>query len=88
MRPGTFAVEDIDWTAVETFFRRVRSLLTTPDYQKLVEKSHRRFHPDRWHSRRVLQSVQNEEEKECLEAAAITVSQALTPIWQDVTGRR
>ncbi|OCB88717.1 hypothetical protein A7U60_g4098 [Sanghuangporus baumii] len=87
MRPGTYAVEDIDWTSVEAFFLRIRPFLSTSDYQKLVEKSHKRFHPDRWRSRRVLHCIEDEEERECLEAAAITVSQALTPIWQDVTGR-
>ncbi|EJD03099.1 uncharacterized protein FOMMEDRAFT_146791 [Fomitiporia mediterranea MF3/22] len=87
MRPGSFSVEDIDWTAVETFFRQIRVYLPTPEYRKLVEKSHKRFHPDRWRSRRVLISVEDEEEKECLEVAANTVAQALTPIWKDVTGR-
>ncbi|KAL5523620.1 hypothetical protein ACEPAG_7793 [Sanghuangporus baumii] len=87
MRPGTYAVEDIDWTSIEAFFQRIRPFLSTSDYQTLVEKSHKRFHPDRWRSRRVLHCVEDEEERECLEAAAITVSQALTPIWQDVTGR-
>ncbi|KAL5507344.1 hypothetical protein ACEPAH_6800 [Sanghuangporus vaninii] len=87
MRPGTYAVEDVDWTSVEAFFLRIRPFLSTSDYQRLVEKSHKRFHPDRWRSRRVLHCIEDEEEKECLEAAAITVSQALTPIWQDVTGR-
>lgn len=87
MRPGSFGVEDIDWTAVESFFRQVRQYLSTTDFVKLVEKSHKRFHPDRWRSRRVLQSVDDEEEKECLETAANTVAQALTPLWQEATGR-
>ncbi|KAH8119230.1 hypothetical protein DFH11DRAFT_1686161 [Phellopilus nigrolimitatus] len=87
LRPGSFGVEDVDWTAVETFFLQVRTYMPTKDYVTLVEKSHKRFHPDRWRSRRVLQCVEEEEEKECMEVAANTVAQALTPLWQDVTGR-
>ena len=87
VRPGSFSVEDIDWTSVESFFRQVRAYVPGPDFRKLVERSHRRFHPDRWRSRRVLSCVEEEEERECLEVAANTVAQALTPLWQEITGR-
>ncbi len=82
-RPTSFTIEDVDWSAVEAFFKAIRTHLRTQDYKALVEKSHRRFHPDRWRARRVLQSVQDEELKACLEVAANTVAQALTPIWRD-----
>ncbi|KAH9931122.1 uncharacterized protein BXZ73DRAFT_90200 [Epithele typhae] len=49
----------------------------------VVEKSHKRFHPDRWRARGVLKSVADETERGILEVAATTVSQALTPIWKD-----
>lgn len=86
-RPNSFGVEDIDWTAVESFFKEVSLYLNVDEYAKFVEKSHKRFHPDRWKSRRVLACVEDEEEKECLEVAANTVAQAITPLWQEVTGR-
>ncbi|KLO04293.1 hypothetical protein SCHPADRAFT_840822, partial [Schizopora paradoxa] len=86
-RPGTFGVEDIDWASVEAFFLHVRHHIPSKEFRELVEKSHKRFHPDRWRSRRVLASVDDEEEKECLEVAANTVAQALTPLWQELTGR-
>ena len=86
-RPNTFGVEDVDWTSVEAFFKEISLYLSATEYKNLVEKSHKRFHPDRWRSRRVLTCVEDEEEKECLEVAANTVAQAITPLWQEVTGR-
>lgn len=84
-RPTSYRAQDIDWTAVEQFFMTVRSHMRSQDYKTLVEKSHRRFHPDRWRARRVLQSVE-EEEKSMLEVAANTVAQAITPIWREIKG--
>ena len=86
-RPLQFGVEDVDWSAVEAFFKQVKHYMTTTEYRTLIEKSHKRFHPDRWRSRRVLQCVEDEEEKECLEVAANTVAQALTPLWGELKGR-
>lgn len=83
-KPTMFSVEDIDWQAVETFFETVKQHMRWQDYKIFVEKSHRRFHPDRWRARRVLQSLEDEELKACLEVAANTVAQAITPIWQEV----
>lgn len=86
-RPGTFGVEDIDWESVEAFFEQVRKTLSMAEYKTLVERSHKRFHPDRWRARKVLRSIADEEEKECLEIAANAVAQALSPLWQQATGR-
>lgn len=83
-RPTTLSITDIDWGAVEAFFKAVRPHMHSQDYRALVEKSHRRFHPDRWRARRVLQSVQDEELRACLEVAANTVAQALTPLWMEI----
>lgn len=82
-KPYTFTVAEVDWASVEEFFAAVRDHLRTADYKALLEKSHRRFHPDRWRARRVLQSVQDNELRECLEVTANTVAQALTPLWSD-----
>ncbi|EKM54472.1 uncharacterized protein PHACADRAFT_196902 [Phanerochaete carnosa HHB-10118-sp] len=83
-KPSRFTVEDVDWTAVEAFFAAVRTHMRAADYKTFVEKGHRRFHPDRWRARRVLQSVEDDELRACLEVAANTVAQAITPLWREV----
>ncbi|CAL1707578.1 unnamed protein product [Somion occarium] len=85
-RPTTYGPQDIDWTAVEHFFKTVRTHMRSQDYKLFVEKSHKRFHPDRWKARRVLQSVEDEEERSLMEVAANTVAQAITPLWREVKG--
>ncbi|EGN99838.1 hypothetical protein SERLA73DRAFT_72622 [Serpula lacrymans var. lacrymans S7.3] len=83
LNPPHFSVEDVDWQAVEIFFETVRTHMRIQDYKEFVQKSHRRFHPDRWRARKVWTAVPDELERECLEVAANTVAQALTPIWMD-----
>lgn len=85
--PGRFTVEDVDWTAVERFFEAVKPYVRGDEYKTLVEKSHRRFHPDRWRSRRLLASIADEGDRECIEVAANCVAQALTPMWRNLKGR-
>jgi hypothetical protein len=65
--PVAFSVEDVNWGAVEKFFQEVKGLMRPQDYKTFVEKSHRRFHPDRWRSRSLLKSVIDETEKNCME---------------------
>ncbi|KAH9892610.1 hypothetical protein C8Q73DRAFT_65548 [Cubamyces lactineus] len=84
--PVTLRVEDIEWSAVEDFFAAARRHMRAQDYKVLVEKSHKRFHPDRWRARGVLKSIEDEELRGCLEVAANTVAQALTPIWREIRG--
>lgn len=84
--PVTLRVEDIEWSSVEDFFAAARQHMRAQDYKAFVEKSHKRFHPDRWRARGVLKSVADEETRGCLEVAANTVAQALTPIWRDIRG--
>jgi len=85
--PARFSVADVDWGAVEKFFSGVKEFMGKQDYKTFVEKSHRRFHPDRWRGRSLLKTVLDEMEKNNMEVAANTVAQALTPIWRGVTGR-
>lgn len=82
--PALLGVEDIDWNAVEAFFRSVRPYMRPQDYKAFVQESHRRFHPDRWRARGILRSVADEETRSCLEVASNTVAQALTPLWREV----
>ncbi|KAJ7579272.1 hypothetical protein C8J56DRAFT_340929 [Mycena floridula] len=85
--PMHMSVEDVDWAAVEKFFRAVQPHMRAQDFKTFMEKSHRRFHPDRWRSRRILSGVRDEAERGCLEVAANTVSQAVTPLWRELTSR-
>ncbi|KAJ7346628.1 hypothetical protein DFH08DRAFT_700878 [Mycena albidolilacea] len=66
-----FSLEDIDWAAVEGFFNAVKPHMRSQDFASFVEKSHRRFHPDRWRSRGLLKSVADETERGCLEVGMI-----------------
>lgn len=84
---GSFSVQDVDWDTVEAFFKETQRLLTPAEFKDLVEKSQRRFHPDRWRSRRLLLSLENETERDLLEVAGSTVAQVITPLWTQVTDR-
>lgn len=83
-RPSELSTEDIDWTEVEAFFAEAKTTMRLGEYREFVEKSHRRFHPDRWRSRGALNSVMDEVSRSCMEVAANTVAQALTPLWREV----
>lgn len=80
-------MEDIDWGAVEDFFRTVRPSMRPQDWKVFVEKSQRRFHPDRWRARGLLKSVRDEGERGEMEVAVGVVSQAVNPIWRDLKAR-
>ena len=85
--PFTFGPEDVDWAAVETFFRTVRGHMRAQDYRVFVEKSHRRFHPDRWSARGLLAAIRDDDARGMIEVAANTVAQALTPLWREARGQ-
>lgn len=82
--PSRLTVEDVDWSAVEIFFATVKNHMRLQDYKVFVEKSHRRFHPDRWRARKIWVAVTDEMERGYMEVAANTVAQAITPIWRAV----
>lgn len=84
--PLTLRLENIEWSAVEAFFEAAKKHMRGQDYKAFVEKSHKRFHPDRWRARGVLKSITDDELRGCLEVAANTVAQALTPIWRELRG--
>jgi len=87
LRPYTFGPEDIDWSAVETFFQTIRGHMRAQDYRVFVQQSHRRFHPDRWSARGLLTAVKDENARGMIEVAANTVAQALTPLWREARGQ-
>ena len=72
---------DVEWEAVERFFESVEFELDEEEYRALVEKAHRRFHPDKWRARGILHTVLDEDLRQRLEDACNVVSQALGPIW-------
>ncbi|PFH51481.1 hypothetical protein AMATHDRAFT_80212 [Amanita thiersii Skay4041] len=72
--PTRFTLADVDWQAVEEFFDAVKIHMMPQELKTFVEKSHRRFHPDRWRSRSLLKTVVDDEERDCLE---VVFSQAL-----------
>ncbi|KAJ7171096.1 hypothetical protein C8R46DRAFT_1087640 [Mycena filopes] len=86
--PLDLDVEAINWTAVETFFARAKVQLAANvvEYNTLVEKVHRMFHPDKWKSRGLLVTVMDEELKSLLETAGNVVAQAMTPLWRKSKG--
>ncbi|KAF8530439.1 hypothetical protein BU17DRAFT_35727 [Hysterangium stoloniferum] len=87
MLQPSFSLNDIEWDAIESFFATAERLLSADDIRAFMDKSHKRFHPDRWRSRRLLASVENELDRDLLEVAVSTVSQALTPMWKNIMER-
>jgi hypothetical protein len=83
----SFSLHDIEWEAVENFFIAAEKLISADHIREFMDKSHKRFHPDRWRSRRVLSSVEDELDRDLLEVAGSSVSQALTPMWKSVMER-
>jgi len=69
--PRYFSVEDVSWDSVERFFEAIRPHLRHQDFKTLVEQSHRRFHPDRWRSRNLLKTVQDETVRDCMEVGQL-----------------
>ena len=79
--PQKHTFDDIEWSAVEAFFIGAKTVVDGEEYKAMVEKAHRRFHPDKWRSRGLLSTVLDETERERLERAGNVVAQAITPIW-------
>jgi len=69
--PRYFSVEDVSWDSVERFFEAIRPHLRHQDFKTLVEQSHRRFHPDRWRSRNLLKTVEDETIRDCMEVGQL-----------------
>ncbi|KAJ7023060.1 hypothetical protein C8F04DRAFT_1240373 [Mycena alexandri] len=86
--PLALDVEEINWAAVEAFFTRAKGQLAAnvAEYNTLVEKVHRMFHPDKWKSRGLLVTVMDGELSSSLETAGNVVAQAMTPLWRKSKG--
>ncbi|KAH9928227.1 hypothetical protein B0H21DRAFT_826329 [Amylocystis lapponica] len=84
--PLLLELEDIQWSAVEAFFRAAKNTMQSQDFKKFIDTSHKRFHPDRWSARGVLKSVDDPLLRDRIEVALNTVTQALTPLWEEGKG--
>jgi len=80
------SIADIDWDSVGNFFSSVKPLLTAADYKTLVDKSHKRFHPDRWRARTgAFKYIEGSDERRAeVEKKVNMVSQVITPLWSDM----
>ncbi|KAG6843983.1 hypothetical protein H0H93_016748 [Arthromyces matolae] len=82
----TLTTSDITWQEVEQFFESWTAstgYTSTVSYRKVVERTHRAFHPDKWRSRKLLDTVQDQHLRQALEKAGNVVAQAMTPIWME-----
>ena len=86
--PYHLTVDDIEWSAVEAFFDAAQVIVDESQYKTMVEKAHRRFHPDKWRSRGLLNTVLDFDLRKRLEEAGNIVAQAITPIWLASKSRR
>lgn len=85
--PNRLRLEDIDWNSVESFFSMAeKTVKDKVEYKSLVEKAHRRFHPDKWKARRLLKTVLDDTLRGKLEEKGNAVAQALTPLWMKSKG--
>ncbi|GJE93691.1 hypothetical protein PsYK624_098510 [Phanerochaete sordida] len=80
--PTKLRLERIDWTSVDSFFQEMRVVVDASEYKELVVKAPRRFHPDKWRARGLLNTVMDDALRQSLEAAGLAVSQSLTPLWK------
>ncbi|KIL66189.1 hypothetical protein M378DRAFT_75405 [Amanita muscaria Koide BX008] len=71
--PARLNIADVNWNAVEKFFTSVENHMKPQEYKVLVEKSHRRFHPDRWRSRSLWKTVVDETERDGMEVGKGTL---------------
>ena len=59
--------QDMTWEAVQGFFMVAKTVIRGQAYRNFLKSSVSRFHTDRWRSRKLLESVTNVEERDCIE---------------------
>jgi len=59
--------QDMTWEAVQGFFMFAKTIVRGQAYRDFLKSSVSRFHTDRWRGRKLLQSVVNVEERDCIE---------------------
>ncbi|EKM49815.1 uncharacterized protein PHACADRAFT_214337 [Phanerochaete carnosa HHB-10118-sp] len=81
MPPNAHTLDLIEWSNVEAFFAAAKRIVGEKEYKTMVEKAHRRFHPDKWRSRGLSNTILDDDLREQLEKAGNVVAQAITPLW-------
>ena len=59
--------QDMTWEAIQGFFMFAKTIIRGQAYRDFLKSSISRFHTDRWRGRKLLASVVNEEERDCIE---------------------
>jgi hypothetical protein len=77
---------NFQWNDVEAFFAYAMQVMVPTQYRLLVEETHRMFHPDKWRSRGLLNTVLDEELRTSVETLGNIVAQAITPLWRKCRG--
>lgn len=65
----------VDWSATERFFAYAKKTLTLKEYNELLSKAQRVFHPDKWSARKLL--ILDEKLRTALEENVKMVSQVI-----------
>lgn len=82
--PDKFTFEEVTWENVERFLKHLKKVSASDlgEHTKLLKKVQTMFHPDRWSSRNILQTVGDGDLEEALRKAGKIVSQAVNQ-WID-----
>ncbi|KAF5381676.1 hypothetical protein D9615_005569 [Tricholomella constricta] len=72
--------EAVTWVKVEAFFADVKRTCSAEEYRKLVGRAHHMFHPDKWKSRGILDTVRDPDLRKALESSGTIVAQAISPL--------
>lgn len=75
--------QDMTWEAIQGFFMVAKTIIRGQAYRDLLKSSVSRFHTDRWQSRKLLESVVNVEERDCIEVAVDSVGKSLGNLWDE-----
>lgn len=79
--PRRMTLDGIEGQAVSQFFSAIKSLMSAEAYTDVMKRARMRFHPDRWRSRGILNSVLDEGVRGRLEAAGNEVSKQINHLW-------
>ncbi|KAI0088651.1 hypothetical protein BDY19DRAFT_178630 [Irpex rosettiformis] len=79
--PHRMSLDLIEGIAVNKFFATMKSMQTHGEYMSMIKKARNRFHPDRWRSRGILNSVLDENLRGRLETAGNEVSKQINHLW-------
>lgn len=82
--PLGFTVDKISWGEVTSFFEAMKLKMTEEDYRSLLQKSQRRFHPDKWSSRRLIKTIKDPVIATQIENAGKVVSQAVNALRENL----